>query len=258
MSFETPQSVANLPTQVISRLWTPIRATTAKGRVLLKRIWRRIKPTSQRKSTLQFEPLTTVAIMVEGKEIKRSAVLLIDTQCHQNLISSDFLNQFPGVKFDQAQGVFGQSIQGHKMNSMGTIQIRWHCAKFKENIPGAPEYSLAKFVTSTCLVVDSDLFDVLIGQPTVEKLGLFKANHPLVAPFRPIHAQADGKTISHLIDLRGGGLLTFIATTVRHDEQQAKLVREQAKEEQRKREKYMKDKKEKERRDRELQEQLNL
>ncbi|CAO2647112.1 Nn.00g080340.m01.CDS01 [Neocucurbitaria sp. VM-36] len=181
----------------------------------------------------KWEIITEIRISVGVDEVKRSAVVLFDPQCPKDVISTRFLRNFPGLDYERSSESIGCSITGgERFKSIGRVEIRWHCGKRKPSLSRSPVYYLNCFEESTCLVVESEKFEVMIGRPAIEKLELYRSNHPLVAAFRGVTIGTD-------------------STHDKQAQQAADIARKQAEQKQRQREKELEEKKEKERRKKE-------
>lgn len=72
--------------------------------------------------------------------------------------------------------------------SVGTQELRWWTS------------NLLRFQTSTCHVVESELFDIIIGKKTIDRLGLYKVRRGMIAAF--ISRQPSFKSKQALTRLR--------------------------------------------------------
>ncbi|KAJ4377235.1 hypothetical protein N0V83_000058 [Neocucurbitaria cava] len=200
-----------------------------KSRNLLARVWYHIRAFLRPSRKAVWEKNTEVSIvMSNNKEITRLAHVLFDPQCLGDLISTSFLRNFPGLQYERSEQRFGRTILSSPVPSIGTVDIRWHHEKAK-NSTSRSKYSQTRIDNTTCHVVDSKEFDLIIGRPTIDRLELFIANRRLVAPFfRGPNTGIDPKTIEQT-------------------EQTAELVRGQAEQEQRRREEERKEKEQRER-----------
>ncbi|EAT83399.1 hypothetical protein SNOG_09207 [Parastagonospora nodorum SN15] len=114
-----------------------------------------------------FTETGRVAITQGGEEIVRSALILFDTQCEHDLISSAFLGNSFKFSFDSDETrVLGKSITGALFYEKGTLHGRWVGA-------GLQRYEMAAFH-----VVDSTMFDVIIGSSTIQSLALLTPGKP--------------------------------------------------------------------------------
>jgi hypothetical protein len=102
----------------------------------------------------------------------REAVVLFDTQCPYNLISTGYLKRAFGIDYEgmPAQPL-GFSLTGTAYESVGQKVIHWW----------SPNVALYIYEESECYVVSSELFEVLIGYETIDKLRLFVPRHKLIA-----------------------------------------------------------------------------
>ncbi|KAH5205500.1 hypothetical protein HBH77_100630 [Parastagonospora nodorum] len=100
-----------------------------------------------------------VAIIQDGEEVVRSALILFDPQTEHDLISSAFLGKNFGLSFDSDEArVIGQSVTDALFYTIGTLHGRWVGA------------GLQRYETAAFHVVDSTMFDVVIGSSTIENL----------------------------------------------------------------------------------------
>jgi hypothetical protein len=114
-----------------------------------------------------FNETGRVFITQDGEEIVRNALILFDTQCEHDLISSAFLGNSFELSFDSDEArVIGRSITGALFYEQGMLHGRWVGA-------GLQRYEKAAFH-----VVDSTMFDVIIGSSTVQSLALLTLGKP--------------------------------------------------------------------------------
>jgi hypothetical protein len=95
----------------------------------------------------------------------RHSIVLYDTGCEQDLVSTDYIKTFrlPESEYATSRRTIAYSITGEPLDSVGTVNIRWldpGCTRFR-------------YLEATCSVVKSDLFDVIIGRKTLERQKLY-------------------------------------------------------------------------------------
>lgn len=186
-NLETSASAAPPPTSktgLPSTSLKPLSVSTSNNPNLLKRAWRKIKAIVRPNRGSEWEVVTDILIRVGDNEIKRSGVVLFDPQCPEDLISTHFLKDIPGLKYNESIETFAKSITNEAFNSIGTVDIRWYLGRRRFSLTVWPEYNRARHESSTCRVVKSDDFEVMIGLQTIQRLGLYKSNYPLLAAFR--------------------------------------------------------------------------
>jgi hypothetical protein len=106
--------------------------------------------------------------IVEGVEKIRNAVILFDSQCQLDLVSSTCLHNF-GISLTGEDVVtIGCTITGEKILAIGKIEGRWTTRH------------LNRYESSEFLVVDSANFDVIIGVRTITRTGLYRQRSRLV------------------------------------------------------------------------------
>ncbi|KAH3964271.1 hypothetical protein HBI56_168010 [Parastagonospora nodorum] len=121
-----------------------------------------------------WNKLGTIAIIVNGRdEIRRAAAIRFDPQCDEDIITTAYLRENFGLTFDTTTGEFlADSITGREeYQSIAIQELRWWTS------------NLLRFQGSTCHVVDSELFDIIIGKKTIDRLGLYKVRRGMIAAF---------------------------------------------------------------------------
>lgn len=101
----------------------------------------------------------------------RYGVVLYDSGCEYDLISTGYLAERRKPEEDVVKRAFAMSITGEPFDSLGTAGIRW-----KDD-----DFSSLRYIDTSCLIVESDFFDVIIGRKTMQKLRLFVRNPDLIA-----------------------------------------------------------------------------
>ncbi|RYN47386.1 hypothetical protein AA0114_g7704 [Alternaria tenuissima] len=144
-----------------------------------------------------WEPKVRVYVVVGNDEISRTITALLDPQCHENLISTGCLHDsFPEVVYDTLVGVpIGTSITGREdYLSISTIDIRWTGCDDRALQSNKGLCFRPRVESSTCHVVESEEFDLIIGRPTIDKCKLFKRNR-IIAAFRGINPSAKSENV---------------------------------------------------------------
>ncbi|KAH8639845.1 hypothetical protein IG631_07615 [Alternaria alternata] len=188
-----------------------------------------------------WEPKVRVYVVVGNDEISRTITALLDPQCHENLISTGCLHDsFPEVVYDTLVGVpIGTSITGREdYLSISTIDIRWTGCDDRALQSNKGLCFRPRVESSTCHVVESEEFDLIIGRPTIDKCKLFKRNR-IIAAFRGINPSAKCTSQDLACFFRANSQCA--AENVDSDQQDADARREKAKEYKKLREKEKED-----------------
>jgi hypothetical protein len=103
------------------------------------------------------------------------------------VISTNFLATGFGLHFDDSDPeLLACSITGHEQFfSIGRQSIRWWAPNLG---------NVYRFVPATCRVVKSDHFDLIIGERTIDELGIFKPG--MIAAFRSVLPGSKGLSMS--------------------------------------------------------------
>jgi hypothetical protein len=116
-----------------------------------------------------------------------SALALLDSQCEFDMISTRCAARL-GLNYKNApREHLANTITGNRVYKVGEVWIRWcleegvRLSSSDEEITFSRRFEEARF-----LVVDSELFDVIIGHPTLVSLDLYAQQKNLVAPFRTL------------------------------------------------------------------------
>ncbi|KAH8702835.1 hypothetical protein GQ44DRAFT_40334 [Phaeosphaeriaceae sp. PMI808] len=195
-----------------------------------KRLWYRLHKVLRAGRRSTYDLPVDICIDVSGEEVKRYGLALIDTQCWKNLISTDQLSNYPGLDFERCIESVGFDIQGHEIFSIGKLPVRWYHYKSKRSLFGSPIRKQTRYERSICYVIESSVFDLVIGRETIEKLE--QIGRPIFA-FRPAGPRID--------------------SNIQQTQQTANIVRENAKEAKRRREEEIRVKQELEKAQREKQ-----
>ncbi|EAT87446.1 hypothetical protein SNOG_05055 [Parastagonospora nodorum SN15] len=121
-----------------------------------------------------WNKLGTIAIIVNGRdEIQRAAAIRFDPQCDEDIITTAYLRENFGLTFDTTTGKFlAYGITGREeYQSIAIQELRWWTS------------NSLRFHGSKCHVVDSELFDIIIGKKTIDRLGLYKVRRGMIAAF---------------------------------------------------------------------------
>ena len=101
----------------------------------------------------------------ERYNITLEAIILFDSGCKEvNLISARLANRLmgPGKIYKGSPGGAGVLFDGQKLQSLGMLDVRWWIHEFR------PRYEEV-----TCHVVDTELFELVIGRSDMDRLGLY-------------------------------------------------------------------------------------
>jgi hypothetical protein len=101
----------------------------------------------------------------------RQAVIMYDTGCEKDLVSTAYMEACRLPQDTTPRRTFAMSITGAAYDSVGEVDIRWY----------DPNFTRYRYLDATCLVVESNFFDIIIGRRTLEKLQLFVRNPAHVA-----------------------------------------------------------------------------
>ncbi|KAI4914191.1 hypothetical protein J4E85_010703 [Alternaria conjuncta] len=167
-----------------------------------------------------------VYLVVGNDEIRRHVKILLDPQSPENVISTHCLSLFPGYTYSASAGVpIGTSITGRENYlSIAEVEIRWNGINNNARRFTGPYFRETLYESSTCHVMESDEFYLIIGRPTINRLELFKRNKKrIIAAWRGYNTSVNNENVD--------------------DEQEsAEDRRKKAKEAQKQREKEEKDK----------------
>lgn len=99
------------------------------------------------------------------------ACVSFDIQCEHDVTSSSFLVRSFHIVFDEVgHEPIGYSMSGGTIFGIGRQQIRWWAQPLK------------RYEYAECHVVQSDLFDLIIGRGTIKPLG-YQLKRNLIADF---------------------------------------------------------------------------
>jgi hypothetical protein len=121
-----------------------------------------------------WNKLGTIAVIVNGwDDIRRAAAIRFDPQCDEDTITTAYLRETFGLTSDTTTGEFlADSITGREeYQSIAIQELRWWTS------------NLLRFQGSTCHVVDSELFDIILEKKTIDRLGLYKVRRGMIAAF---------------------------------------------------------------------------
>jgi hypothetical protein len=79
---------------------------------------------------------------------------------------------YPPTIFAPDASLSMPSITGAPIHREGEVRIRWYDS----------DYTDTKLMNTTCQIVESKLFDIIIGRATLESLQLFVRNPALIGP----------------------------------------------------------------------------
>jgi hypothetical protein len=129
-----------------------------------------------------------VAMVINEFEVIRSAGVAFDSQCERDLVSSNFLrDNFEDFDLNHdlsAIEPIGTSITGRETyTSLGVVRLRWYGQKRRGRLSSTSPRYRPKYESGSFHVVDSDLFDIMIGSETIDRLGLFGPGRGFIAAF---------------------------------------------------------------------------
>ena len=137
-----------------------------------------------------WTPEVYVYLLVGGHEVRATVNVIFDTGSLENIISTSCLREgFHGFAYSRSVGErIGTSLTGcEELLSIATIDIRWRGRNNRAQRPSiGPNYRY-RVETSTCHVVESDEFDLIIGRPTINRLKLFTRNTDIFGGFRGVN-----------------------------------------------------------------------
>ncbi len=115
----------------------------------------------------------SVIIEVENRELKRIAVASFDIAYHSDIVSTRFLQNYPNLVYATLPEDTGETIYGREiLQVIGTVDLRWYGRNSERSLLNNVLQFRARFENSSCKVVDSDEFELIIGQDTINRLGL--------------------------------------------------------------------------------------
>jgi len=124
-----------------------------------------------------WKPDGYVYLVVGNDEIRRHVKILLDPQSPENVISTRCLSRFPGYTYSASAGVpIGHGLTCETYFSIAEVEIRWNGINDDARRFTGPYFRDTVHELSTCHVMDTDGFDLIIGQPTIDELKLFKRN----------------------------------------------------------------------------------
>jgi hypothetical protein len=142
-----------------------------------------------------WERTVLLCIIVGVEEIKRTAVVLLDPQCPVDVVSTSCLRtKFPGFTYPRSIGeTIGTSITAReKYQSIAMVDLRWYGQKGRARKSATEPQFRSRFEESSCHVVDSEEFELIIGRETIDRLRLYKLNHGIIAAFRGVASGVKG------------------------------------------------------------------
>jgi len=184
-----------------------------------------------------------VYLVVGNGEIGRHVKILVDTQSTVDAISTSCVSRYPGYTYSASAGVaIGTSITGRENYlSIAEIEIRWRGINNQAQRSSGPYFRQTRIEESTCHVVESDEFDLIIGQPTINRLELLRRKTPILAAFRGVNTSVNSMLQALTRTVRTNSC--FVVENIHDDQQSAEDKRKKAKEHKKQREKEEKDKK---------------
>ncbi|KAH7548992.1 hypothetical protein J3E72DRAFT_290564 [Bipolaris maydis] len=116
-------------------------------------------------------------------------VVLFDTQCEHNLVTTQFLKNI-GFKWQPSTDDTNIiQMDNTKIECLGEVQGRWHPVEAPKGTKGLkfrPRYEMSNFK-----VVDLDTCDLIIGSTTIIDLQLLQTNRNFFGAFRQLPIRVD-------------------------------------------------------------------
>ncbi|KAF2799789.1 hypothetical protein K505DRAFT_413437 [Melanomma pulvis-pyrius CBS 109.77] len=165
-----------------------------------------------------------IEIIVDGHQVRRTAIALIDTGCPKNLMRQSLAAKF-GVTFSSAGGnnLILETIGNGSFESVGEVVGRWASKKDprKSRLGFDPKYYDATWHVSDMM----ERWDVIIGLETISKHGLLMVKRELAAPaaFRRAPRQLDPVATKDALAKQEEAIQKNTARREQHEAQQAKL-----------------------------------
>jgi hypothetical protein len=100
------------------------------------------------------------------------ASILYDSGSEFDFISTDYIRSRREPEYARSRQIIATSITGAPIHREGEVRIRWYDS----------DYTDTKLMNTTCQIVESKLFDIIIGRATLESLQLFVRNPALIGP----------------------------------------------------------------------------
>lgn len=109
----------------------------------------------------------------DGRELGRGAIVHFDPCCKTDVMSTDFLKKRFNLSYPrEVKETLGCSITGREaFESVGRQDIRWW----------AP--NLNRYEDSSCHLIESNMFDLIIGKDTITRLVIFEVRRSIIAAF---------------------------------------------------------------------------
>jgi hypothetical protein len=110
-------------------------------------------------------------------KVMEHATFQYDTGCDFDLISTHYIRsrrsfEYANIEWGQSRRIFAMSITGAPFYTEGEIRIRWADAK----------YSVTRLFNTTCQIVESEHFDIIIGRRTLGKMQQHMRSLPIIGP----------------------------------------------------------------------------
>ncbi len=112
---------------------------------------------------------------------------MFDTGSPIDMISDHFLKKFRGhtLQTSPEAQVIGTGITGRETyTSLGRIDLRWWARNPGKRSLDRTLHLRPRFEDSSCHIIESKEFDLIIGRNTIDRLNLFEERTSLIAPVR--------------------------------------------------------------------------
>ena len=125
-----------------------------------------------------------VAYVAGASEMVRRGVVLFDSQSGHDLISTNFAETFGENYSGATRSIHAYTVTGDPVMTVGKMKVRWHVEVKQSRWPFRSNTKpLFKYYSAELLVIESDMFDVIIGRLTINKHSFFERKD-LLAAFR--------------------------------------------------------------------------
>jgi hypothetical protein len=142
-----------------------------------------------RRATVVNEDFTRyvrIAYKPEGEdEICDWATAEIDTKCSGDWISAHRLKELSGVDYSQnTPTLIAHTLHRGPIYSFGEVKLRWSARNNKPGwSPGMPSFK-PKYYSAVFQVIDTDDFEVIIGQPSINEHKLVKLDNRIFGAYK--------------------------------------------------------------------------
>ncbi|KAH7071637.1 hypothetical protein FB567DRAFT_207671 [Paraphoma chrysanthemicola] len=122
-------------------------------------------------------------------DITRYAICSFDSSCGLDLMSAAYAANVLNLSFDDnTPQLIGIGITGEPVYSLGRLKARWYPEDDTPSTSTAgAEFSYPpKFYDADFYIVDSKIFEVIIGHSSLERNGIYGRKNNMIAPFRSL------------------------------------------------------------------------